>query len=220
MSKSGRFLTIEGGEGVGKSLFLAALGQALKDRAISLVTTREPGGTPSADRIRALFAAPPANDPLLMVTEALLVSAARAQHVGRLIRPALESGTWVLCDRFTDSMRVYQGLIGGVMGSDIEALIAFSTRQTAPDLTFVLDCDVSIVLERLKRRRNTASDAPLRYDRGETTFHQRLREGFLALSAKDSAAGKGRMVVLEATTPVEALVSQALQIIEARFGTF
>ena len=106
----GTFLTVEGGEGVGKSLFTSLLKKLLEDRGIEVLTSHEPGGTPVATAVREIFLAPPGEDPLEPLTELYLVSACRAQHVGRIIRPALERGQWVLCDRYYDSTRVYQGI--------------------------------------------------------------------------------------------------------------
>jgi dTMP kinase len=215
-ARSGRFITIEGGEGVGKSLFQERLASRLGGRlgGRRLLTTREPGGTPAADKIRALLAAPPADDPLLIETEAFLVSAARAQHVGRLIRPALKRGDWVLCDRFADSTRLYQGLLGGLPEALVETLIATSTQDLRPDLTFLLDCDVAVSLSRINGRSDPGRDPVKRYDDAKQAFHARLRQGYLDLLTRFP----GRIVKLDAALPPEQVVAQACAAIETRFG--
>ncbi len=208
----GRFLSIEGNEGVGKSTLLQGLAARLTARGLRLVTTREPGGTPAADRIRGLFGDPPAGDPLLPETEALLVSAARAQHVGRLVRPALERGDWVLTDRYHDSMRAYQGLLGGVAEADLERLIAFSTRGLDPDLTFLLDCDVRVARSRLSTRGEAHPDSIKRFDDARASVHERLRAAFLALQKRFAE----RIMILDASKPPELLIDEAMALLAAR----
>ena len=214
MPGQGRFITVEGGEGVGKSVFTAGLAAALRARGFTVVTTREPGGTPTADRIRALFAAPPAEDPLLMETEALLVSAARAQHVGRLVRPALTRGDWVLSDRFTDSTRVYQGALGGMAQNALESLIAFSTSGLEPDLSFLLDCDVATARARLAGRGGNQRDPVERYDHAQLAVHERLRDAYLQLASRFPA----RIIRLDASRPPAALLEEALSLVAQRFA--
>ncbi len=217
MISKANFITVEGGEGVGKSLFTSNLARGLRGLrglALNLVVTREPGGTPTADLIRGLFAKPAPGDPLLMPAESLLVSAARAQHVGRVIRPALDAGQWVLCDRFADSTRVYQGALGGMASGDLEALIRFSTGGLEPDLTFLLDCDVELAQSRLAKRTKTRPDAIERYDQEAKNFHARLREAYLALGIKVGP----RLVVLDATVHPDQLAHDALQKVKERFA--
>lgn len=211
---AGRFITVEGGEGVGKSLFTQNLARALKARRLELVVTREPGGTPTADLIRGLFGKPSPDDPLLMPAESLLVSAARAQHVGRLIKPSLAQGKWVLCDRFADSTRVYQGTLGGIPQADLETMIAFSTGALDPDLTFLLDCDVDTALGRLGKRAAPRPGAIERYDQEAREFHAKLRDAYLALAKRLAH----RMVVIDAARPPEEACAKALAELEARFG--
>lgn len=214
MISKAKFITVEGGEGVGKSLFTQNLALGLRGLGLNLVVTREPGGTPTADLIRGLFGKPADGDPLLMNAESLLVSAARAQHVGRLIRPALEHGQWVLSDRFADSTRVYQGTLGGLARSDLEALIMFSTGGLEPDLTFLLDCDVAVAQARLGKRAKPRPDAIERYDHEETAFHARLREAYLSLAKEHSS----RVVVIDAAEPPEQMARQALAAVRSRFA--
>lgn len=210
----GRFITVEGGEGVGKSVFTVNLTNGIRDFGVTLVTTREPGGTPTADKIRALFAVPAVGDALLMPAEALLVSAARAQHVGRLIEPALARGDWVLSDRFADSTRVYQGALGGLPPDRLEQLIDFSIGPTVPDLTFLLDCDVATARRRLAARGSVATDAIDRYDDQANDFHERLRQAYLALAR----GAPKRFVVLDASQKPDLVVRTALAQLEDRLG--
>lgn len=214
MISKAKFITVEGGEGVGKSLFTSNLAKGLKGLGLNLVVTREPGGTPTADLIRGLFGKPAPGDPLLMPAETLLVSAARAQHVGRLIRPALDQGQWVLCDRFADSMRVYQGALGGMAPGDLEALIRFSTGGLEPDLTFLLDCDVQVAQARLGKRKTARPDAIERYDAEAEQFHARLRDAYLTLAKK---LGQ-RMIVLDAARTPDQMAQDALKAVRDRFA--
>jgi dTMP kinase len=133
----GRFITLEGGEGVGKSTQLVRLAEALRPRGADVVTTREPGGTPGAEAIRALLLTGD-EDRWSVRAEALLFAAARADHVERVVRPAVERGAWVLCDRFVDSTRAYQGGAGGVDDADILELHRIGCDGTLPDRTLVL----------------------------------------------------------------------------------
>lgn len=216
-SARGRFITVEGGEGVGKSVFTTNLAAAIRARGLTLVTTREPGGTPTANKIRALFATPAPDDPLLMNAEALLVSAARAQHVGRLIAPALARGEWVLCDRFADSMRVYQGVLGGLDETDLEQVTRFAVRGTMPDLTFLLDVDVQTAQSRLSGRGAAGArdpDAIERYDDKARDFHEKLRRAYLKLAEREPQ----RFVKLDAGEAPEAVARKAFAVLEERFG--
>lgn len=210
-----RFVTLEGGEGVGKSTLMVGLSQWLKQKGITAIQTREPGGTPIADAIRQLFKSPPTGDAITAQAEALLVSAARVQHVSNVVRPALESGSWVICDRFTDSTRVYQGLFGGVPLADLEWLIKFSTVGIEPDLTFLLDCDVDLSSRRIGGRsiqQNRAS--PERYDDAGHQVHDRLRKGFLKVAGFYPA----RFFILDASLPAEQVLSAACCELQRRWG--
>ncbi len=204
-----RFLTIEGGEGVGKSSFIAAFAKALQESGKLIITTREPGGTVVAERIRTLFATPPKEEPLQMGAEFLLIAAARAQHVSVKIKPSLASGTWVLCDRFTDSSLVYQGIVGGLPLPTITAINEFACAGLKPDLTLLLDCNPELAKSRLPGRGAQASDGPQRYDEAEMSFHKRIRDGFLQVAAMDPK----RIVVLDASLPISANVERALSLI-------
>ena len=214
-----RFVSVEGTEGAGKSVFTAALAAMIRACGAEVVTTREPGGTLVADQIRALFASPPPGESLTPTAEALLVSAARAQHLEYLIRPALARGAWVICDRFADSTRVYQGTLGGLPIADLEALIAFSTAGQVPDLTFILDCPVALAAVRLQQRLSTAKDDAIgdtveRFDQAPAAVHERMRQGFLTVLA----ANPGRCVRLDASLTPEQLLGVAWVALEERFG--
>ena len=148
---TGRFITLEGGEGVGKSTQLQALAEALRARGLTVVTTREPGGSAGAEAIRALLMTG-SEDRWSARAEALLFAAARADHVEKLIRPALARGDWVLCDRFIDSTRAYQGGAGGLSDDDILALHGVGSEGLMPDRTLVLTLPTSIALSREQAR--------------------------------------------------------------------
>jgi dTMP kinase len=214
-----RFISVEGGEGTGKSVFTSGFAKMLRALGTTVVTTREPGGTAVADQIRAIFAAPPPGEALTPTTEALLVSAARSQHLHYLIRPALARGDWVLCDRFADSTRVYQGTFGGVPAAELEALIAFSTGGQAPDLTFILDCPVELALSRVKERGVGHATEPGvgtvdRYDLATAAVHERMRAGYLQLLA----ANPERCIRIDAAQSPEQMLSAAKAALEGRFG--
>lgn len=147
----GRFITLEGGEGVGKSTQLRALTEALTARSIEVVATREPGGSAGAEAIRALLMEG-SDDRWDARSEALLFAAARADHVARTIRPALARGAWVLCDRFVDSSRAYQGGGGGITDADILALHRFGSEGLLPDRTFLLKLSAEEAARRLATR--------------------------------------------------------------------
>ena len=140
----GRFITLEGGEGTGKSTLQAALRDRLAGQGVDVVLTREPGGTPRAEAIRALVLTPPGGKAFSPLAEALLMNAARSDHLDELIRPALSAGRWVICDRFSDSTRVYQGVSGEVSPEALQSLVAHVVDPTRPDLTLILDAPVSI----------------------------------------------------------------------------
>lgn len=198
----GRFITLEGGEGAGKSTQARRLAAWLGARGIACRLTREPGGSPGAEAIRGLLVTgePGRWD---AVTEALLMNAARRDHVIRTIRPALAEGQWVLCDRFTDSTLAYQGYAGGVPLATLEALIAAAVDDTRPDLTVVLDLSAETGLARTLRG-SDGSEA--RFERKGLTFHTAVRDGFRSIAEADP----GRCVVVDAGTLPEDAVAQAI----------
>ncbi len=186
----GRFITFEGGEGAGKSTQLKRLVARLEGEGRAVVATREPGGSPGAEDIRALVLQGQA-DRWSPVTETLLMYAARRDHVERVIRPALAQGDWVVCDRFADSTRAYQGAAGGVDSELISALEDHILEATRPDLTLIFDMPVSVGLERAHIR----AGHEMRFESKGLAFHERLREGFLAIAKAEPA----RCAVVDAT---------------------
>ena len=204
----GRFITFEGGEGAGKSTQLRRLAQRLAGTR-EVVATREPGGSPGAESIRDLLVNGAA-DRWSPVTETLLMYAARRDHVERVITPALARGAWVICDRFADSTRAYQGAAGGTDPALITALETHVLDRVRPDLTLVFDLPVAAGLARAGGR----GEAENRFESKGLAFHERLREAFLAIAR----AEPDRCAVIDAAgteAVVEAAVWAALQ---ARLG--
>lgn len=179
---AGCFITFEGGEGTGKSTQIKRLAERLSAQGKALVVTREPGGTPEAEAVRTLLVS---GDVARWTakSEALLNYAAREQHLERVIRPALAKGDTVLCDRFMDSTRAYQGYAGGCALSFIDALEYAIVGPTRPQLTLVFDLDPVIGLERARMRGDAVSED--RYERKGLAFHRKLRDGFLDILRRD-----------------------------------
>jgi dTMP kinase len=203
----GRFITLEGGEGAGKSTQTRLLATWLADRGIDAVVTREPGGSPGAEAIRALLVTGDGKrwEPR---TETLLHFAARADHVVRTIEPALAAGRWVVCDRFVDSTVAYQGYGQGVDRSFIGTLARIVLGDLAPDLTILLDLPVEIGLARATARRGAEN----RYETMDRAFHERLRGGFHAIAA----AEPGRFAVVDAAPDPDTVHSRIVAVVEAR----
>jgi dTMP kinase len=189
----GKFITFEGIEGVGKSTNISHLVDAINAAGHEVIVTREPGGTPMAERIRDLVASH-GDEAMPDVAELLLVFAARALHVNNVIRPALVAGTWVVCDRFTDSSRAYQGGGRGLPASDINLLADWVHGDVTPDLTILLDTPVEIGMQRAGKR----SD-PDRFESEQSEFFERVRATYLQLAENEPA----RFVVVDATQPLE-----------------
>lgn len=195
MTQQGRFITLEGGEGVGKSTNLSFVRDYLQSRGIRVVTTREPGGTPMAERIRALLLADDAQEPLDDLAELLLVFAGRAQHLAQVIRPALARGDWVISDRFTDATFAYQGSARGIAQERIAMLEQFVQGGLAPDLTLWLDMPVTYAADRLAAR--GAERDRFELERGD--FFERVRQGYRARAEQ----APERMVAVDAAQPLE-----------------
>ena len=195
----GAFITLEGGEGVGKSTQIATVVEALETADLSVVRTREPGGTPLAEQIRGLLIGE-CEERMDADTELLLMFAARNQHLARLIRPALERGDWVVCDRFTDASYAYQGAGRGIDAERIGQLEAFVQRGMQPDLTLLLDAPVEIGMTRAARR-NSDGD---RFEREARDFFERVREGYLARAQADPR----RFRIIDAGQPLAAVSAQ------------
>lgn len=190
----GKFITFEGGEGAGKTTQARLLADRLRARGLEVVQTREPGGSPGAEVIRNLVVSGDA-ERWSPHTETLLMYAARSDHLEKTIRPALEIGKWVVCDRFADSSRVYQGAGGGAPLTLIEALDAAIVGDSQPDLTLIFDLPVEVGLERAFGRGLFET----RFESKGLAYHQRLREGFLAVAQRHPE----RCVVIDATGEVE-----------------
>ncbi len=199
-TQRGKFITLEGGEGVGKSTQSKRLAGFLEDRGITVLPTREPGGSEGAEQIRRLLVegVPGRWTPL---TEALLHAAARADHIARLIEPALAEGRWVISDRFTDSTLAYQGFGHGLPLDAVAELNALASGELKPDLTFILDAPVGDGLARAGARADDGEEAARedRYERMDEGFHERLREGFLSIARSEP----DRCVVVDATRPID-----------------
>ena len=207
--KRGRFITLEGGEGAGKSTQAKRLAAALQKKGIQTVTTREPGGSPGAEEIRALLVQgePGRWDAL---TETLLIYAARADHVKRTIGPALLADKWVISDRFTDSTYAYQGAGRGLAREVIRRIDSVVMDDFRPDLTLILDLDVDTGLKRAGARGGKEQ----RFESFDRDFHQKLRQAFLDIATRHA----DRCVVIDASQN-EALVAEAIWAATARrFG--
>lgn len=206
----GRFITFEGGEGAGKSTQADRLADHLRGKGLEVVATREPGGSPGAEEIRRLLVTGEA-DRWSAVAEMLLLYAARDDHLRTTIRPALKRGAWVVCDRFADSTRAYQGLVGGVDGALIEALERAVIADTMPDLTLVFDLESAAGLARA-RQRPGATRPEDRFERKGARFHARLREAFLAIARAEPE----RCVVVDATRAVDEVSADVRRIVAER----
>lgn len=177
----GRFITLEGGEGVGKSTQIKALSAVLRDRGLDVIETREPGGTPGAEHIRQMLLHEEA-DAWSPRAEALLFAAARSDHVERLIEPALAAGKWVLCDRFIDSTRAYQGGSDGLSDADILALHRIGSKGLLPDRTLLLTLDADAIAARRAARH---LDQPDRFEERQTDFHTGVTTAFERMAEAD-----------------------------------
>jgi dTMP kinase len=210
----GIFITLEGGEGTGKSTQIKLLQQALSAAGKDILTTREPGGTDQAERIRDLLLQGDSGafDPM---TEALLLFAARREHLVQKIWPALEKGQWVISDRFADSSRAFQGYGMGLDMQVIENLYQMVAGKFQPDLTFIFDIDPEVGLKRSLKRLKDNAITEDRYERMGLPFHQRLRNGFLEIAKKFST----RCVVIDAAQDVQAVHQQVLKVVEQRLGS-
>lgn len=198
----GHFITLEGGEGVGKSTQLAALAHTLEARRVTVVTTREPGGTEGAEAIRRLLLEGGA-DRWNSASEALLFAAARGDHVAKLIEPALARGHWVLCDRFVDSTRAYQGGGGGMADSDIMTLHRIGSGGLLPDRTLLLQLPAEIAAARLAAR---DGDRPDRMGAKPADYHARLAARFADIAAAEPL----RWRVIDANAPADDVTGRAI----------
>ncbi len=193
----GLFITFEGVEGCGKTTQIERLRQHLEAQGHTVLMTREPGGTPIAEAIRELLL-DPAHDALSPAAELLLYEAARAQHVDERIRPALESGTTVLCDRFADSTTAYQGAGRGLPREELEHLHRIATGDVWPDLTIVIDLPVEAGLARARARGRAD-----RMEQQDVAFHERVRQGFLELAARNPE----RVRIIDGTQSIDEIAA-------------
>lgn len=205
----GRFISFEGGEGAGKSTQVQRLAARLRHGGREVVTTREPGGSPGAESIRDIVLRGEA-DRWSPTTETLLMYAARRDHIERVIRPALARDAWVICDRFADSTRAYQGAAGGVDPRFITALETFILEDTRPHLTLVFDLPADVGLERAHAR----AGAEMRFESKGMAFHERLRDGFRAIAASEPE----RCALIDATGSIEEVEAAVWAAVEARLA--
>jgi dTMP kinase len=203
----GRFITIEGGEGTGKSTQIARLTAYLQPLVGEVVCTREPGGSPGAEAIRALLVNGPP-EKWSAQTETLLMFAARRDHVERVIEPALSRGAWVICDRFTDSTRAYQGVAGGVDPGLIRTLEDYVVGPMVPDLTLILDLPVDQGLARAAKR----GDGEGRFEAKGEAFHSRLRQAFLDIAVVETE----RCAVINAAGTVDEVAGRITAVVAER----
>lgn len=209
-SPRGRFITFEGGEGAGKSTQIRLLADKLAAARVRAIVTREPGGSPGAEIMRHLVLSG-VGKVLGAEAEALLFAAARDDHVHQVIGPALGRGLWVLCDRFSDSTRVYQGSLGKVDPALIDALDRVTIDALRPDLTLVLDVPVETGLARAARRRGAAKAD--RFESENTDFHRRLRDAYRKLVTDNP----DRCVLVDAEAEEATVAARIWQVIEQRF---
>jgi dTMP kinase len=203
----GRFITLEGGEGVGKSTQARRLAATLGGLGIDVLTTREPGGSPGAEALRDVLLSGAAK-PYGPFAETILFAAARDDHLEVTIRPALAQGRWVICDRFVDSTRVYQGVLGDVDRDLIRAIERVVVADTWPDLTLILDLPAAEGLRRAAARGGRAD----RFEAEDIAFHERLRAAFLAIAEREPR----RCLVIDAGRPVEEVEAAILSAVRQR----
>jgi dTMP kinase len=205
MAARGRFITLEGIEGAGKSTQIAAVRACLQARGLRVVTTREPGGAPIAERMRELLLDPECRG-MASDAELLLMFAARAEHIDKTIRPALEQGAWVVCDRFTDATYAYQGGGRGLDAGRIALLEGFVQGPLRPHLTLLLDLPVALGLGRAGRR-----SSPDRFESETVRFFEQVRSAYLARAQAEPA----RMRVIDAGAPVHRVTEQVVAVVDA-----
>ncbi len=207
MTKAGKFITFEGGEGVGKSTQVKILAEKLSKTGIDVVLTREPGGSPGAEEIRALLVKG-STDKFAPMTEALLHNAARAEHLEKTVKPALDAGKWVISDRYADSTLAYQGYGQGVDLTTLLDLHRAATGDFWPDLTIILDGNE---LDRATAREQENSDKEDRYERMGGDFHKKLQKSFLDIATKNPQ----RCTVVSAAGTIEGVAKRVWEIVNA-----
>ena len=201
------FITFEGIDGCGKSTQISSFKETLKGKGISLVVTKEPGGTKIGQAIRRILLDVD-NTHIVPLVELFLYEADRAQHVSEVIKPALEDGKWVICDRFIDATTVYQGVVLGQYGKLIEQLNHEAALGFQPDITFLLDCPAEVGLKRIEKRDKTGKKKD-RFERKTLDFHIKIRYGYLALADKH----KDRFKIIDSTLPEDHVARKIKEII-------
>ena len=209
MSKRGRFITLEGGEGVGKSTNVGFVAECLEAQGLEVVRTREPGGTVRGEAIRALLLDPVPQEPLHVDAELLLMFAARAQHLAEKILPALARGAWVVCDRFTDATFAYQGGGRGIPKERIAVLENFVQQGLSPDLTLLLDMPKEAARQRLESRLRDRHEQLDRFEQEQADFFQAVRDGYLARAEE----APERFAVIDAQYTLDKVQSQICQVL-------
>ncbi|MVX56908.1 dTMP kinase [Parasutterella muris] len=197
MLEKGKLITVEGVDGAGKSTQMAVIDQALRERGIDLVRTREPGGPETAEKIRKLLL----NEPMSPKCELMLMFAAREENLDKIIRPALAKGQWVLCDRFTDASYAYQGYGRGRSIEEIRALENFVHPDLKPDLTVLFDVPTEVAAARLSRKLD-------RFEKESQDFHRRVREGYLRMAKAEPE----RFYVVDGTQTPEQISAQLREV--------
>ena len=209
----GRFITFEGGEGAGKSTQVRRLVARLREAGVAVIATREPGGSPGAEAIRNLVLTGSA-DRWSPATETLLMYGARRDHIERTILPALESGAWVVCDRFADSTRAYQGGAGGVDPAFISALEQHMLADVRPDLTLVFDLPVDVGLSRAEAFAKADGHAETRFESKGVAFHERLRAAFREIVQAEPQ----RCVMIDAAASMDGVEQQVWAAVSSRLA--
>lgn len=210
LKERGRFITLEGGEGAGKSTQLRHILRWLREKGFRAIGTREPGGSERAEALRKLLLSGRMAE-LGPAAEAILFAAARIDHIDNTIDPALSAGVFVVCDRFADSTRVYQGMLGKLDPRFLRALERVTLGSLRPDLTLILDVPAAQGLARARSKR-LGGEAPDRFEREDLDFHEKLRAGFLAIAA----AEPGRCAVIDASGSEEDVTKQVIAQISER----
>ena len=205
----GRFITFEGGEGTGKSNHAALLAQRLRALGVGVVLTREPGGSPGAEIIRHVILSGAAK-PFGAHAEAILFAAARDDHIRHTITPALDRGRWVISDRFSDSTRIYQGVLGSLDPKLIKGLERVTVGELKPDITFILDAPADIGMARAKKRRGSG-DAD-RFEEESIEFHEKLRDAFRMLALSEP----NRCVLIDTTEERPAVAEKIWRVVSDR----
>jgi dTMP kinase len=212
-SDRGRFITFEGGEGAGKSTQIKMLAERLDEAGQRTIVTREPGGSPGAEIIRYLLLSG-MGKLLGPEAETLLFAAARDDHVHTVIEPALDQGIWVLCDRFSDSTRAYQGRLGKVDPGILNALQRVTIGDLKPDLTFILDVPVEVGMQRANARRGTG--APDRFEAEDVKFHEGLRDAYRQIAAAEPQ----RCVLIDANADAATVAAKVWSAVRDRLTSF